>query len=137
MDTIVIGYDDSPAAEHALERAAIFARSLGSKLIVTSVAPLLTPGPHGVGGPDPADPPELHRALLDRARKHLETEGIEAEYVNGFGDPAKKIVELATDRGADLIMVGTREAGFVQRMLGESVSSAVTHKAHCDVYIAH
>jgi len=137
MDTIVIGYDESPAAERALERAATFAKSLGSKLIVTSVAPLLAPGPHSVGGPDPADPPELHRAMLESARKRLQTEGIEAEYVNGFGDPAKKIVELATDRGAELIMVGTREPGFVQRMLGESVSSAVARKTHCDVYIAH
>ena len=137
MDTIVIGYDESPAADHALERGASFAKSLGSKLIVTSVAPLMTPGPRGVGGPDPADPPELHRAQLEHAREHLRAQGVEAEYVNGFGDPAKKIVELAAEREADLIIVGTREPGFVQRLLGESVSSAVSHKARCDVYIAH
>ena len=137
MDTIVIGYDATPAAERALDRGATFAKAFGSKLIVSSVAPLLTPGPKGVGGPDPADPPELHQAQLEHARERLVEQGLEAEYVNGFGDPAKKIAALADERGADLIIVGTRELSFVQRMLGGSVSSSTAHRAHRDVLIVH
>ena len=137
MDTIVIGYDESPAAVHALDRGAELAKAFGSKLIVTSVAPLLTPGPRGIGGPDPADPPERHRAQLEHAREKLAEQGLEAELVNGFGDPAKRIVELAAHRNADLIIVGTRELNLVQRMLSESVSASVAHKAHRDVLIVH
>jgi len=38
MKTIVLGYDESDPAKHALERAAELAKLFGAKVIVTSVA---------------------------------------------------------------------------------------------------
>ena len=43
----------------------------------------------------------------------------------------------ATENGADLIVVGTREPNILGRLLGQSVSETVTHKAHCDVLVVH
>ena len=51
--------------------------------------------------------------------------------------PAKVILDLAESRNVDLIVVGTREAGLLERLLDPSVSGAVRRKAHCDVLVVH
>jgi len=135
MKTIVLGYDDSDAAKRGLERAAELSAAFGSKVIVTSVAPMLI---GRAGGPvDPADPPDEHKKELMHAASFLAERGIVADYDLGLADPASHIVELAEQRGADLIVVGTHEPSFLERLLGLSVSRKVERKAHCDVLIVH
>ena len=137
MKKIVIGYDGTEPSGRALERAAALAHAFNSQLIVTSVAPLLTGIGRTAGPVDPVDPPEQHARELDAARAFLEGESLQAEYVPAVGDPADTIVELANERGADLVVVGTREPSIVQRLLGQSVSGSVVRHAHCDVLIVH
>ena len=137
MGTIVLGYDDSEPSRRALARAAELARALGAKLVVTSVAPLLVTVARSAGPLDPADPPAEHNEQLLEAQRFLEGLGADAEYVPATGEPADTIVELAEKRGADMIVVGTREPGIIERLLGQSVSEEVAHHAHCDVLIVH
>jgi nucleotide-binding universal stress UspA family protein len=47
------------------------------------------------------------------------------------------LVDLAEQEDADLIVVGTREPGIVERLLGQSVSQSVSRQAHRDVLIVH
>lgn len=137
MKKIVLGYDDTDASKRALERAAQLTKAFGSELVVISVAPL-APGVGRSSGPlDSTDPPEKHAEELAQAKEYLDGEGITAEFAPAVGYPADTIVELAQERGADLIVVGTREPSFLQRVLGQSVSDSVSHKAHCDVLIVH
>jgi len=135
MKTIVLGYDDTAPAKHALERTAELARAFEANVVVVSVAPALVPAPHGIAPIDPADPPELHREELAHAKALLGERGIEAEYQVALGDPAGMILKAADAREADMIVVGS--SGLIQRLLGQSVSSSLERKAHCDVLTVH
>jgi nucleotide-binding universal stress UspA family protein len=135
MKTIVVAYDETPESKRALDRASVLAKACGSRLIVTSVAPVMAG--RSSGAVDPTDPPEEHVGELKHAREYLEGQGIEAEYVPAIGHPDAAIVEVAKERNADLVVVGSRELGFVKRALGQSVSEGVAHKVECDLLIVH
>jgi nucleotide-binding universal stress UspA family protein len=127
VKTIVLAYNDTPASNRALERAAELAGFYGARVVVTSVVPVL------VGGEGPAD----GGAELARAKELLGGRGIEPELVEAVGDPPEAIMQVADAHDADLIVLGTREPSQVERLLGHSVSEAVQRMAHCDVLIVH
>ena len=137
MKKIVLGYDDSDVAKRALERAAQLTKAFDSDLAVISVAPVMTNIGRSAGPVDPTDTPADHSEELDHAKAYLEGEGVTAEYVPGLGHPAETIAELAKERDADLLVVGTHEPNLIARLFGQSVSEAVAHRVHCDVLIVH
>jgi nucleotide-binding universal stress UspA family protein len=164
VDTIVVGYDGSEAAERALARAADLAEGLSARLVVASVSPsprvpVMTPvlepvdpmlAPGGVAGPVPTrgalseleldrapEPKELAQRVLEQARRALTRRRVEAEYVAGVGAPAERLLEIADQHDADLIVVGTREHGFVERLLARPVDEALARKAARDVLLVH
>ncbi|MET0938191.1 MAG: universal stress protein [Gaiellaceae bacterium] len=137
MKTIIVGYDDTEPAKRALTRTAELAVAFKAQIVVISAAPALTPASHGFGPVHPTDSPEFHREQLEQAATLLEERGVEAEYRVALGDPPDAILQLADELGADMIVVGSRELSFIQRLVGQSVSEAVQRKAHCDVLIVH
>jgi nucleotide-binding universal stress UspA family protein len=164
VNTIVVGYDSSEAAERALARAADLAAGLSARLVVVSVSPspripAMTPLPEpvdpllvrgGVAGPVPPggtvplpeperapEPEELPQRVLEQARRVLTRRRVEAEYVAEVGAPAERLLEIADEHDADLIVVGTREHGFVERLLARPVDEAVARKAARDVLLVH
>ena len=134
---IVLAYDESDSARPALERASEMAKAFGSELIVTSIAPAMLSSTRSGGPIDPTDPPEAHIEELKHARTYLDGQGVKADYVPGLGQPAETIAELAKERDADLIVLGTHEPNVVARLFGQSVSESVAHKVHCDVLLVH
>ena len=80
---------------------------------------------------------ELARRQLERARMSLSSRKVETEYLVELGDPAERLLEVAEQRDADLLVVGSRERGFLERLLGRSVDEAVVRRAERDVLLVH
>jgi nucleotide-binding universal stress UspA family protein len=137
MKTILVAYDDTEPSRRALDRAASIAEAFGSRVLVTSIAPLVHSSPRSVTQIDRGGGVGTHTDEVRRAQAVLEERGIAAESVTAVGDPASSIAQLAEDRGADLVVIGTRGLGPVQRLLGQSVSQAVSRRVNCDLLIVH
>ncbi|MBA2383250.1 MAG: universal stress protein [Actinobacteria bacterium] len=144
MKTIVVGYDGSEASDAALDRVAELAPLLQAKVIVTSVEmPVVTNGGL-VPAPAISVDLELHERehrererLLAHAQSYLAERGIAAEVAAAVGPPVDEIIAVAEQHDADLIVVGTHEPGFLERLLRGSVSQGVARRARCDVLVVH
>lgn len=130
METIVVAYDGTVPAGRALTRAADLARLLEARLVVTSVAAV-----EELPGSTTSAGVHLDLPVLSQARAILEKRGVDAEYQPALGDVPDAIVEVAARSDASLIVLGTREPGMMDRMLGHSVSHAVLRMAVCDVLV--
>jgi nucleotide-binding universal stress UspA family protein len=161
METVLVGFEDTDSAARALRRAADLAEALHARLVVVSVTeptlvpvaepvlepvgPLLAPpiGPAPpvpeieTGSRRPPNPEEVSRLQLERARAYLVQRGVDAEYVAEVGEPAEQLLEAAERFAADLIVVGHREHGFLERLLRRPVDEAVARRADRDVLLVH
>ena len=148
MKTILAGYDGTRSAERALRRVAELATAFDSKVVIVSVLPpepvATTRGAFGLMSYyDPTAEMDVRtdEALWQQHRERVQAffaaAGLAVEFAGVTGEPVEEIVGLAEKQQADLIVVGTREPGFVERLLGGSVSQGVARRAHCDVLIVH
>jgi nucleotide-binding universal stress UspA family protein len=147
--TIVVGYDGTTGAQSALERAGEIARDVGSKVVVADIRdPEPVPMASGAFGLAPyysdlGDTAErLHEvdeAVWQQHRERVDSLfaeiGVAHEFASAVGAPVEEIVAVAERYEADLIVVGTRDPGFFERLLGGSVSQGVARQASCDVLI--
>jgi nucleotide-binding universal stress UspA family protein len=132
---VVVAYDGSEVARIALARAAGIARSDGASLTLVEAVAGKVPSP-APGGPPLAKPEKraMAREELNRAIERVDPELEAAGWVIG-GSPAKGILMVADDIGADLIVTGSRGRGTVTRTVLGSVSTEILHGAHCDVLV--
>ena len=147
MKTIVVGFDGTEPAKRALARAADLAEKLGTKLVVTTVAEPVAmaeesyvPGDAiGLAAPSIIPVPDQAEATreLQEARQLLMGTSLQVEYQATVGDAAQGIIDAAEKHDADLIVVGTREPGFLDRVLSGDVGETVSRRAHRDVLIVH
>ncbi len=115
---IVLATDGSPFAQTAERVAAALARSTKAELVVV----------HSTDRPDKAE------GAIGRAIAAADEEGIGAEVVAMTGSPADDVIEVADQRNADLIALGSRGLSMGQQIIG-SVARKVSHHAPCDVLL--
>lgn len=132
--TIAVGYDGTPESRVALRHAEAIAHRSNAKLEILTVVrpPIVTP----VTVPAisaPSLPPEPEK-MLGKALESVDSL-LPAECARLDGDPALELVR-ACETGVDLLAVGSRGYGPIERVLLGSVSREVLHKAHCPVLVA-
>jgi nucleotide-binding universal stress UspA family protein len=122
---ILVAYDGSEAAGHALMRAGQVAQRSGGDVTIISVVPIQASGPRSAG---PVMSGDVAVAKLKEA-------GVEAAKIEAVGHPAESIVDEAERGGFELIVVGHRgRHGVARFLLGGTATRVVTH-AHCDVLV--
>lgn len=138
--SIVVGTDGSQTAHRAVAQAVDMAKALGARLeIVCAYEPVSSTRLREERTSVPADLQWMVNAREDveaTLREALEqAEGVAAETHARQGDPADAILDVAEERGADLIVVGNKGMTGAKRFLLGSVPNKVSHHAPCSVLI--
>ena len=140
VSTLVVGVDGSDGSTRAANHAAAIARHWGARLLLVTV--VRTPeGWWGIGGAPPS-PEALSAALVEGQQRiladietDLRLEGVDYELVEELGDPVSRLIAVAEDNDADMIVVGKRGAGLAERVLLGSVADRLCHLATCPVLV--
>lgn len=137
---VVVGTDGSETSVRAAQLAASLARHHEARLhVVTVVRP-----PEGwwgvVGSPPSAESmaaalSKAQRQVLDQTVESLDLDGLQWEVVEEIGDPAGRLVEYCREQGADVLVVGRRGAGILERVVVGSVADRVVHTSDCPVIV--
>ena len=126
MKKILVGVDGSLEAGAAAQKAAELAKALGAKLTLVYVAP---PTPTFATASWAADlkgadviEHSYVPALLLQAELECRKSGVVDETTTRIGRAAETLAEMAGSDGFDLVVVGHRGRGAVQRALLGSVA---------------
>jgi len=140
MSGIIVGIDGSAHSRRALEwavREAAIQRTPLTVLTVQQAAAgywggaAIYPGDDALAGQALKAAREETDEVLDRLGSEARPSQVAVRAVAGL--PAEELLNAAAD--ADMIVVGSRGAGGFRKLLMGSVSSQVTHHAHCPVVV--
>ena len=132
---ILLAVDLSQDSEAVGARAVALARQSQAGIVLAHVVTPVYPEP--IYGGVPALPLDLEAQLVEAAREALSTLAgrlglAAADCVVRVGTPKTVILDLARERGADLIVVGSHGVHGLGLLLG-STANGVLHGAPCDV----
>lgn len=142
---ILLAVDDDPASGEAATKVGewfpdsteIIALHVGTVIPGSAMSTPVVAG--GIGYPVVALP-YLREERIEVFRGAREIAEQAAAITDGtsrtaVGDPARQIVEVAEETGADLIVIGTGDRSWLSRLFNPSVSNAVLHRAPCSVLV--
>jgi nucleotide-binding universal stress UspA family protein len=119
--SIVVGTDGSDTARQAVREATELAAAQGAAIELVST---YEPGRREAG-----------EATLREAAAEVEAAGVAVRTYAREGDAADAILDVAEERGADLVVVGNKGLTGAKRFLLGSVPNKVSHHAPCSVLI--
>jgi nucleotide-binding universal stress UspA family protein len=125
-DSIIVPTDGSDAAEIAAEHGVCQAAAHDARVVFLAVVEM-----SGTAAPEARDGAALEELRTTRRNEveslvaDAESAGVEATGVVETGVPSRVILEQATDRGADLVVMATSARSGVGRFLYGSVTEQV------------
>jgi len=138
---IVVGYDDSGSAKSALEFAMNLTKTQGGSIVVAHV---LEWSPYSFLTPTELEERHMRRreeleranaALLAPLVESLKDSGVAISTALKYGHISETLCEIATQEGADQIVVGrTGSSGLSSRLFG-SVAGSLAQSAPVPVTI--
>ena len=138
MNAIVVGTDGSPGAEAAVHKVIELASGSPDATVHLVCA---YPGMSALerigmtARQDPADLRGVAADVLARDERRFREAGFEVEKHAREGDPAHVIIDVASEKKADLIAVGARGSTGVRRFMLGSVASKLAHHAPSSLLI--
>ncbi len=131
---ILLATDDSKCSEVAADRAINFAKSYGGRLTAVSVVDVTdefyAEVPQAV-----AQMVGKAESALEKVNKKAESEGLKIESVVREGDEHEKIVEVAEEKNADVIFMGSHGRTGLKKLIMGSVTEKVIGYAPCPVMV--
>ena len=73
--------------------------------------------------------------ILDSVVNDLDLNDLEVVQVEDVGDPARMLLEYSRSVSADLMVIGRRGAGLIERIMLGSVANRIVHDADCPVLL--
>jgi len=142
FSSIVVGTDGSDTAAQAVMQATELARSFGARIeLVSAYEPVSDARLRQESIQVPPDlqwmvnPREDVEATLEAAAGEIRAAGVAVEIFARQGDPADAILDVAEERGSDLIVIGNKGMTGAKRFLLGSVPNKLSHHAPCSVLI--
>lgn len=127
MQNILVPVDFSPASRNAAIYAAELAKTFNAKLILFHAYMLPTPVSEVPYVMVTAD--EIQReneALIKKDADQLhDTYKIEVEWLVQIGIPSDEIKDLAKEKNADLIVMGMKGAGGLDKIIGSTTTNVI------------
>jgi len=139
--SIVVGIDGSDTATEAVRQATSLASSVGARIELVSAYEPVSDARLRESVVVPRDlhwiinPREDVEATLEAAAREVRDAGVQVEVFARQGDPADAILDVAEERGSDLIVIGNKGMTGAKRFLLGSVPNKISRHAPCSVLI--
>ena len=135
VKNILVPVDGSEGSDRAVTQAISLAEACGAKLNFLYVANINQLAINACLSDAILDAvTKAGNVILDRVMDMVPT-GVEQEAFSETGSPAVVILDFATDKEMDMIVMGSRGLGVVKGVLLGSVSQYIVEQSKCPVLV--
>lgn len=138
IKSILVAVDGSEHSEKAIRYACAMGPPLGAEVVLLHVVPMVvsaTPYHDTVSDQPFLSLQKVGEDILEKAKRLANRCGCDVIDMISHGDPSARIIDIATERRIDVIILGSRGVSGIKRLFTGSISDKVSKNAACPVMI--